>query len=114
MVPNSKVLVIANAPAIVSPEAIADFSTFFLLVRHLQGDWRTQIRSENTMTTVTQIQTMQGQAGNGGLRHFLRGVALIAGAPLLGLLFVIVVPLGGLVALLLMAAGSCASARRRS
>jgi len=55
------------------------------------------------MTTATHIQTMQGQAGSGELLRFLRGVALIAGTPLLGLLFVIVVPLGGPVALLLMA-----------
>lgn len=53
------------------------------------------------MTTATHILTMQRQAGSPELAHFLRGVALIAGTPLLGFLFVIVLPLGGLVALLL-------------
>lgn len=53
------------------------------------------------MTSAIHIPTIRGQACNGGLVSFLRGIALITGTPLLGFIFVIVVPLGGLLALLL-------------
>ena len=69
------------------------------------------------MTTLTYVETRRTQAGIGDLLvnsdalslvrrrsvGLIRGVALLAGAPLVGFVFVIALPLIGLIAMLLMA-----------